>query len=332
MESTRIVLKERPDGQPTAANFESRTVTLPDLEEGAVRVRVSHISIDAFIRTTLDAVSFHGSVGIEAPVTALGVGEIIESNSSALAVGDWVTGPVMAQNIAQMPAEVYQKIDVSDNLPPQSYVGILGVTTGLTAWAGMVEVAKVAEGETVVVSGAAGAVGSVAGQVAKLRGARVIGIAGGPEKGKYLTETLGFDAAVDYKAGDVGEQLDALAPDGINVYFDNVGGEILDTVLDRIAVGARIAICGAVSQYNHLDDVRGPKLYLRLAERNSQMLGFTVTHHAHCFEAAGAQLATWMNSGELTLPEHVIDGIDQFPEALVTLLTGGHMGKLLVAP
>ena len=332
MESTRIILKARPDGQPTADNFDKVTVTLPDLEDGSVRVRVSHISIDAFIRTTLDAVAFHGSVGIDAPVTALGVGEVIESNADTLAVGDWVTGPVMAQDIAQMPAAVYQKIDVSDNTPPQAYLGILGVTTGLTAWVGMAEVAKVAEGETVIVSGAAGAVGSVAGQIAKQRGARVIGIAGGADKGRYLTETLGFDAAIDYKNADVGEQLDALAPDGVNVYFDNVGGELLDTVLDRLAIGARVAICGAVSQYNHLDDVRGPKLYLRLAERNSAMLGFTVTHHAHCFEAAAGQLATWMNSGEVKLPEHVVDGIEQFPDALVTLLTGGHMGKLLVSP
>ncbi|MEJ2090205.1 MAG: NADP-dependent oxidoreductase, partial [Gammaproteobacteria bacterium] len=208
----------------------------------------------------------------------------------------------------------------------------LGMTTGLTAYVGLLEVAHVNEGDTVVVSGAAGAVGSVACQLGTIQGATVIGIAGGPDKGRYLTETIGADAAVDYKNENVGTRLDEMAPDGVDVYFDNVGGELLDTLLDRLKTGARVSLCGAISQYGHLDDVRGPKLYLRLAERNACMCGFTVDHYADRFAEATERLARWMAEGRLALPEHIEAGIESFPAALIMLFTGGHMGKLLVTP
>jgi NADPH-dependent curcumin reductase CurA len=205
------------------------------------------------------------------------------------------------------------------------------MTTGLTAYAGMVNVGEVREGDTVVVSAAAGAVGTVACQIAKIAGARVIGIAGGPAKVEFLVDEIGCDAAIDYKAGDVAKQLKELAPNGVNVFFDNVGGELLDTVLDQIAMGARVVICGAISQYNDLASVRGPNLYLRLAERNASMRGFTVDHYAGEFATMEQNIAAWMNEGTLKLPEHIEQGIEQFPKALVMLLSGGHMGKLLVA-
>jgi NADPH-dependent curcumin reductase CurA len=328
----RIVLKHRPEGLPKESDFDIEESPLLPLGEDQVTVEVSHLSVDAFIRTMLEErPGHHGSIPLGAPVVALGVGRVIDSTSKDLAVGDWVNGPMMAQTHAQMPAAMFQKID-PDLAPPSAYLGALGMTTGLTAYFGMLEVAGVNEGDTVVVSGAAGAVGSVACQLAKIAGGRVIGIAGGPDKVRYLTDTIGADAGIDYKNEDVGARLDELAPDGVNVFFDNVGGETLDLVLDRIATGARIAICGAISQYDHMDDVRGPKLYLRLAERNSRMGGFTVDHFSAKFPEASARLAGWLADGSLKLPEHIEAGIERFPGALIRLFTGGHMGKLLVTP
>ena len=290
--------------------------------------------MDAFIRTTLDdRESFHGVTELNGPpIVALGVGEVIESTSDSLKPGDWVTGPLMAQEVAQLPAMMLTKIAPEANIPASMFLGILGLTTGITAWAGMVRVGEVTAADTVVVSGAAGAVGTVAGQVAKARGARVIGIAGGEAKCNFLTETLGLDAAIDYKAGGVRQALKEAAPDGVNLFFDNVGGEILDDVLDNLAEEARVVICGAISQYEDMESVRGPSLYLRLAERNCVMKGFTVMHHqAHAAQAA-AELTELYVDGQLQLPEHVVQGVENFPEALIALLNGGHTGKMLVKP
>lgn len=330
MKTRRVILRERPSGIVAASNFGVEEAELPTLGDGEIRIQVSHLSVDAFIRTTLGAGGFHGRAALAEPVVALGVGKVIDSNAADISVGDWVTGATMAQSVAQGPAEAYQKIAVG-NQSPSLFLGLLGMTTGLTAYAGMCRVGEVQPGETVVVSGAAGAVGTVASQLAKHSGARVIGIAGGPEKCRWLTETIGIDGAVDYKAADVGAQLDALAPDGVDLYFDNVGGELLDVVLDRIRMGARVVLCGAISQYSDLDDVRGPKLYLRIAERNASMRGFTVDHYASEFAAFSQQIVAWMDDG-LQLPEHIEEGIDAFPEALHKLFVGGHMGKLIVVP
>jgi NADPH-dependent curcumin reductase CurA len=270
-------------------------------------------------------------VPIGGTVTALGVGRVLASASDALAPGDAVFGPLGAQSHLLMPAAALRKLDATD-VPPRAYLGALGLTTGLTAWAGMVRVGEVHEGNTVVVSAAAGAVGSVACEVARLRGARVIGIAGGPEKVRYLQDDLGCVAGIDYKNEDVAARLSELAADGIDVFFDNVGGENLDLVLDRMATGARIVICGAISQYHDLSAVRGPALYLRLAERNASMRGFTVTHHAEAFAEAEAELGGWLRGGDLHLRETIVEGIERFPEALNMLFTGGHIGKLLLRP
>lgn len=327
----KVVLVQRPVGEPQASDFSVEEAELPELGPEQVLIQVSHISIDAFIRTTLEVGGFHATSALRAPVTALGVGQVLASTYASLAAGDWVVGPTLAQTHALMPGALFTKVDASA-VPPSTYLGLLGMTTGLTAYFGMYAIGKVQPGDTVVVSGAAGAVGTVASQLAKIKGANVIGIAGGAAKCRYLTETIGLDGAIDYKGEDVGARLNVLAPGGIDVYFDNVGGELLDTVLDRIRMGARVAICGAISQYSHLTDVRGPKLYLRLAERNATMGGFTVDHFASRFGEASAELIGWMQSGQLALPEHVERGIERFPAALLMLFNGGHMGKLLVAP
>ncbi len=326
----KVTLKERRDGPPVASQFELVDEEARVPGDGEILVATDTISVDAFIRTSLnDWSGLHGQTPIGGTITALGVGRVVDSKSDRFGVGDAVTGPTLAQTYATMPADAFQKIDDSE-VPMSAYLGILGITTGVTAYFGMRYVGQAKAGETVVVSGAAGAVGTVAAQIAKIDGARVIGIAGGPHKVRYLTETIGLDGGIDYKGEDIDARLKELAPDGVDVFFDNVGGEQLDIVLDNIRDRARIAICGAISQYGHQQDVRGPKLYLRLAERYSRMEGFTVMHFAEHYPEAYAQLTEWMKSGALKLPEHIEDGIDAFPGALEKMFSGGHMGKLMV--
>jgi NADPH-dependent curcumin reductase CurA len=297
-----------------------------------VLLKVEHLSIDAFIRTTLDGPrGLHGTMDLDAPVTALGVARVQDSRFDGLNQGDAVFGPMGAQSHVIWPGNMLRKLDESE-VPARTYLGAMGMTTGLTAYAGMLTVGKVVEGDTVVVSAAAGAVGSIACQLAKIAGARVIGIAGGLDKCEFLRQEIGCDDAVDYKAGNVNEALKALCPDGINVFFDNVGGEILDAALDNIAKGARVVICGAISQYNDMEHVTGPSLYLRIPERNASMLGFTVDHFADQFAEMESNIAGWIKDGRVSLPEHVVEGVDNFPKAVIMLMTGGHMGKLLVAP
>ena len=332
MKNTKIVLASRPKGQPQESDFQVVEEELPELEDDQVLLATEHLSVDAFIRTTLDGIEgLHGNIELNAPVMALGVARVVNSKFAGLNQGDAVFGPVGAQTHVVAPGNMYRKLE-NDSVPARSYLGALGMTTGLTAYAGMLTVGEVQAGDTVVVSAAAGAVGTVACQLAKIAGAKVIGIAGGPAKVDYLVNTIGCDAGIDYKAGNVAEQLKEHAPDGVNVFFDNVGGELLDTVLDQIAPGARVVICGAISQYNDMTTVRGPNLYLRIAERNASMRGFTVDHYMADFPTMEENIAKWIATGELKMPEHIVEGIDQFPKALTMLFTGEHMGKLLVAP
>ncbi len=326
----RVLLASRPAGafRTTDLAVETDELTAPDA--GQVIVAVDTLSIDAFIRTILDEGSYHLSVPLGGLVTALGVGTVIDSADAALQAGDRVFGPLGAQTYARFPAAHLRKLDVS-TAPAIAYLGALGMTTGLTAYFGVIEVGAVGHGDTVVVSGAAGAVGSVAGQLARLAGAgRVIGVAGGPRKAAFLVDELGYDVAIDYKNADVPTRLRELAPDGVDVFFDNVGGEILDAVLFQIRERGRIVICGAISQYERMDHVAGPSNYLKLAERHARMEGFAVTHFAARFGEAETALAGWLADGRLHMHEHVLHGIDNFPTALHTLLSGGHHGKLLL--
>lgn len=263
---------------------------------------------------------------------ALGVGRVMDSRSDDLKQGDAVFGPMGAQTHVIWPAAMLRRLDESEDVPARAYLGALGMTTGLTAYAGMICRGQVAEGETVVVSAAAGAVGVMACQLAKVSGARVIGIAGGREKCDFLINEIGCDDAVDYKSGDLAAKLKEACPDGINVFFDNVGGDVLDAALDNIAKEARVVICGAISQYNDMTHVTGPRLYLRIPERNASMLGFTVDHFADQFAKMESDISGWMKEGKVKMPEDVIDGIEQFPSALISLMSGGNRGKLLLAP
>lgn len=326
----KIVLKSRPANRPDDSNFEYREEPTAELTDGMLLIKVDLLGIDAFIRTTLNEGSFHRGAEIGGVIPALGVGVVLESKAEGFAAGDHVFGPLCSQTHAVMPAFTMKKIDTTV-APASAYLGALGLTTGLTAYFGIVDVGQVKAGDTVVVSGAAGAVGSVAGQIARLSGAsKVIGIAGGAHKSKFLVDDLKFDAAIDYKNENVAARLDELAPDGINVFFDNVGGDILDDVLMRIVEGSRIVICGGISQYENMDDVRGPKNYLKLAERHATMEGFAVFHFAEHYDRAEKNLADWLRSGELVVREQIEQGVENFPAVMNLLMTGGHYGKLLL--
>ena len=327
--NTRVVLARRPQETATPDCFSIQTAPLEPLPRGQVRVAVEYISVDAGTRTMLRGEGFHHQVGMGDTILAGGVGRVIESNAEGFSVGQAVRGGLGAQTIATVKPELLEPIAES-NLPLSVHLGALGASTGVTAWIGIRCVAKPGPGDVFVVSAAAGAVGSIAGQIAKRDGARVIGIAGGERKTRYLVDELGFDAAIDYKHEDVTERLRELAPDGVNVFFDNVGGPVLDAVLDHLAMRARVIICGAVSQYDDMDNVTGPSMYLRLAECQSTMEGFAYFHFPESIEPATVELTQWLNEGSIKLAEEVLDGIERYPEALQFMFEGGNIGKLLV--
>ena len=327
--NTRVILTKRPVDDATPDCFSIETVEDEALEPGQVRVAVEYISVDAGTRTMLRGEGFHAQVGLGQTILAGGVGRIIESTVDGWDKGQAVRGGLGAQTIATVMPKMLEKVD--DTVGSLSaHLGALGASTGVTSWIGVRKVAKPQPGDIFVVSAAAGAVGSIAGQIAKRDGAHVIGIAGSQRKVTYLTERLGFDAAIDYKNEDVNARLRELAPKGVNVFFDNVGGPILDAVLDNLAMRARVVICGAISQYSDLDNVTGPSMYLRLAERQSTMEGFAFFHFPESIGPAGAELRTWLDDGSLVMDEEVLEGIERYPEALQFMFSGGNLGKLLV--
>jgi NADPH-dependent curcumin reductase CurA len=327
--NTRVTLARRPVGAATPDHFALVTEPLDELEDGMVQVAVEYISVDAGTRTMLRGEGFHRQVGLGETILAGGVGRIIESTVDAWPVGQAVRGGLGAQTVAAVNPAHLERID--DSIGSLSaHLGALGPSTGVTAWIGIRHVARPQRGDTFVVSAAAGAVGSIAGQIAKRDGARVIGIVGGPAKADHIVSDLGLDAAIDYKNEDVSERLRELAPDGVNVFFDNVGGSILDAVLDNLAMRARVVICGAISQYDHMDNVIGPSMYLRLAERQSSMEGFAYFHFPESIAPATVELAGWLADGSLCVAEEILDGIDRYPEALEFMFNGGNTGKLLV--
>jgi NADPH-dependent curcumin reductase CurA len=327
--NTRVVLSRRPEGEATPDCFSIETEALEALGENQVRVAVEYISVDAGTRTMLRGEGFHQQVGLGNTILAGGVGRVIESTAEGYQQGQAVRGGLGAQTIATVSADQIEKVDDAVG-STSAYLGALGASTGVTAWIGIRRVAKPKPGETFVVSAAAGAVGSIAGQIAKKDGARVIGIAGGDRKVRYLLDELGFDAAIDYKNEDVTARLRELAPDGVNVFFDNVGGPVLDAVLDNLALHARVIICGAISQYDDMDNVTGPSMYLRLAERQSKMEGFAFFHFPESIGPATEELKSWLADGSLVMAEEILEGIERYPEALQFMFNGGNIGKLMV--
>jgi NADPH-dependent curcumin reductase len=327
----QVRLAARPSGLPQASHWDMTEEPLPTPGPGEMLVEISHISLDPAMRGWMNAgASYIDPVEIGDVMRAGAVGEVVASEHPGFAVGDYVYSAFGVQEYALSYGRGVVKVDPAV-APLPCYLGTLGMT-GMTAYFGLFDVARMRQGDTVVVSGAAGAVGSAAGQMAKIKGAaRVVGIAGGEEKCRWLVEELGFDAAIDYKAEDVRRALREAAPDGVDVYFDNVGGEILDAVLTRLARGARIVICGAVSQYNATDGVRGPANYLSLLVARASMIGMVVFDYAPRFGEAAAEIAGWMQAGRLISREDVVDGgVAAFPETLLKLFNGENVGKLVL--
>jgi len=276
-----------------------------------------------------EARSYVPPVGIGEVMRAGAIGRVTDSRHPDFQAGGLVSGMFGVQRYALSDGRAVRRVDTS-LAPPPVHLGVLGMT-GLTAYFGLLDLGRPEAGQTVVVSGAAGAVGSVVGQIARIKGCRTVGIAGGPEKCAWLVEELGFDAAIDYKRGDLRAELRRHTPDGIDVYFDNVGGETLDEVLRRIARGARVVICGAISQYNAEEQPRGPANYMQLLVQRASMQGFLVFDFADRYPEAIAQLAEWLRAGELQSREDVVrSGLEQFPEVFLRLFRGENTGKLIL--
>jgi hypothetical protein len=290
---------------------------------------VLYLSLDPAMRGWMNAgKSYVAPVGLGEVMRAGGVGRVVTSNDPTLAAGDLVVGITGIQDYVVSKAAGLRKID-PQVAPLPRYLGALGMT-GLTAYFGLLDIGQPKEGETVVVSAAAGAVGAVVGQIAKIKGCRVVGIAGGAAKCSYIVDELGFDAAVDYKNEDVRKALARHCPKGIDIYFDNVGGEILETALSMLARRARIIICGAISQYNSTTGMVGPRNYMSLLVNHALMEGFVVFDYADRYPEGMKALAGWTIEGKLKAREDVVDGLETFPETLLKLFRGENFGKLVI--
>jgi NADPH-dependent curcumin reductase CurA len=324
----RFTLAARPQGMVKASDFTFETEDLREPADGELVVQVRYISLDPAMRGWMnEGKSYVPPVKIGEVMRAIAIGRVIESKHPRFAVGDHVSGMFGLQELVVSNGDGLVPVDPR-LAPLPVMLGTLGMP-GLTAYFGLLDIGKPVAGNTVVVSGAAGAVGSVVGQIAKIHGCRVVGIAGGADKCRYLTE-IGFDAAIDYKAGDVKPALREHCPKGIDVFFDNVGGDILDAALTQLAPRARIIICGAISQYNNTTPVKGPSNYLSLLVNRASMTGMVVMDYTPRFAAAIGEMAQWMAAGKLRSREDIVPGLDRFPEALLKLFTGENNGKLVL--
>jgi NADPH-dependent curcumin reductase CurA len=328
VQNRQIVLKSRPKGPVTREHFETKAAPVGPLEDGQILVRNLYLSIDPTIRGWIERDTYLPAVEVGAVVRCAGAGVVVESKSPKYSAGDRVFGLIGWQEYTVMgdkdsPSPIPPGIDLKDAL------SVFGVT-GLTAYFGLMEIGAPKSGETVVVSGAAGATGSIVGQVAKAKGCRAVGIAGSDAKCQWLTEELGFDAAINYKTEDVGARLTETCPRGIDVFFDNVGGQILNQALARIALRGRVVLCGAISQYENLDNAFGPPNYVNLISRRGRMEGFIILDYMSRYMEGVMALGGLLAEGKLKHRTTVVGGLDNAPDALRRLFTGDHDGKLLV--
>ncbi len=322
-------LAARPEAMVGPEHFDYVEEQLPELTDGQVLIKTAYISLDPAMRGWMsEGRSYIPPVQIGEVMRAGTVGEVVESKGQKFAVGDHVTGWLGVQEYAVCDENAVFKVDAGE-IPLTTFLGALGMP-GITAYFGLLDVGAPKEGETVVVSGAAGAVGSVVGQIAKIKGCRVVGIAGGPDKCAWIVDELGFDAAIDYKGEDVGDALRKHCPEGVDVYFDNVGGDILDAALARLARGARVVICGAISQYNKMTSMSGPSNYMSLLVNRARMEGFVVIDYMGRASEAVAEMAGWIAAGKLVAREDVVEGFESFPHALQKLFRGENVGKLVL--
>ena len=328
--SFQVRLASRPDGIPNREHWEMGWTDINWPSDGEVLIETAFISIDPAMRGWLrEAKSYLPPVAIGEVMRAGGVGTVIASKHPDFREGEQVVGHTGVQTHAVVPGGTLRK--VNDNVAPlPAFLGPLGIP-GLTAYFGMTEVGAVKQGDTVLVSAAAGAVGSIAGQIARNLGARrVVGSAGSDEKCRHIVEDLGFDAAINYKTEALGERISERCPEGLDVYFDNVGGDILDAALAHLRIRARVVLCGAISQYNDLEEVQGPRNYLSLLVRRARMQGFIVSDYAEQYGRAAEEIGGWLAAGTLKYRNTIVQGIETFPETFQRLFSGEKLGKLLI--
>jgi len=327
-ENHRIVLRQRPKGAVSPDCFGSDTTSIPEIGDGQILVKTLVLSIDPTIRGWMERDTYLPAIEIGAVIRSAGAGTVVASKNPKFSVGDRVFTMPGWQEYAVV-ADRDHPTPIPGGIPLEDALSVFGVT-GMTAYFGLKEIGRPVAGETVVVSGAAGATGSVVGQLAKHLGCRVVGIAGSPAKCKWLTDELGFDAAIDYKTEDVGKRLRETCPKGIDVFFDNVGGRILNDALACLAMRGRVVLCGAISQYEKFDDAEGPANYLNLISRRGRMEGFIILDYANRFMEGAMGLGSLLAEGKLKHKTTVVPGLARAPEALGRLFTGDHDGKLLV--
>jgi NADPH-dependent curcumin reductase CurA len=322
----RITLAQRPVGMPDESAFATDEIPVPPLGEGQALVEVSWLSIDPTIRGWMAYDTYLPAIEIGAPIRSGGIGTIIESRNERYPVGarvfgmlDWQRYAVRERGLRILP----------DGVPPEAALSVFG-TTGLTAYFGLLDVGRPNEGETVLVSGAAGATGSIVGQIARIKGCRVVGIAGSDEKCAWLTDDLGFDAAINYKTEHIRRAIRNACPDGVDVFFDNVGGEILEAAIGNLALRGCVVMCGAISQYNDAAPSPGPNNLAMLISKRARIEGFLIFDYADRYGEATADLAEWVTTGRIQYSTDVIDGLEQAPMALNRLFTGANTGKVMV--
>jgi NADPH-dependent curcumin reductase CurA len=330
----QIRLAARPVGLPTRADWSFTDEAVSEPETGGVLIKTLALSLDPAMRGWMnEGKSYIAPVGIGEVMRAGGIGVVVASKNPAFAVGDTVSAVLNVQEYCLIPEDRIKsaglfRIDPSAGTPTQ-WLNVLGMP-GMTGYFGLMDIGQPKEGETVVVSGAAGAVGQTVGQLARIKGCRAVGIAGGKAKCDWVVDELGFDACVDYKGGNLKDELRKACPKGVDIYFDNVGGEILDTVLTRLAMKARIIICGAISQYNNTTPVKGPANYLSLLVNRARMEGMVVFDYADRYPLAIAELAGYLKAGRMKSREDVVRGLENFPETLLKLFNGENFGKLVL--
>jgi NADPH-dependent curcumin reductase CurA len=328
----QFLLAARPKGMVKESDFEYRESPVPEIGPGEVLIRTTRISLDPSMRGQMEnRADYVAALQIGDVMRAGGTGTVTRSNHPDLPAGATVYGTLGMQDYAVSDGKNRPVRTYDASIEPEQALGVLG-NTGMTAYFGLLDLGEPKSGDTVVISGAAGATGSVAGQIAKIKGCKVIGMAGTDEKCKWLTEELGFDEAINYKTEDVAARLDVLCPDGINIYFDNVGGEILDICLERIAMNARVVICGGISRYNATGPIPGPKNYFNLVFRRARMEGFIVLDYVSRFPEAIAEMKAWIDQGQIKTNATVIEGFENLPKALIKLFEGANTGKMMVNP
>lgn len=326
----QFLLAARPHGMVKESDFEYRETAIPEIGANEVLIRTTRISLDPSMRGQMEnRADYVAALQLGDVMRAGATGEVVQSNNPEYPVGTTVYGTLGMQDYCVSDGKNPPFRAYDPSISPEQALGVLG-NTGMTAYFGLLDLGEPKAGDMVVISGAAGATGSVAGQIAKLKGCTVVGMAGSDDKCGWLTGELGFDAAINYKTEDVAARLDELCPEGINIYFDNVGGEILDICLDRIAMNARVVICGGISRYNETGPLPGPKNYFNLVFRRARMEGFIVLDYIQRYPEAIADMKAWIDQGLIKQSATVIDGFENLPSALIQLFEGANTGKMMV--